>query len=186
MPAQQLGIAVDGTTGLASSAAMGTGAGKPSNPLTGVTASAPVTLTTTTGGLTLGARVTASGQTVTLTSAGTITQTAAGAITAATLTGSSSGGVALSTATNAIDSIGGFTPSGDFKLDDGATPLQFTGAFAGAGDTLTLKAGAISQTAAGVITAGTLTGSSSGGVDLSTATNAIGSLGAFARAATSI
>ena len=180
MPAQQLGIAVDGTTGLASSAAMGTGAGKPSNPLTGVTASAPVTLTTTTGGLTLGARVTASGQTVTLTSAGTITQTAAGAITAATLTGSSSGGVALSTATNAIDSIGGFTPSGDFKLDDGATPLQFTGAFAGAGDTLTLKAGAISQTAAGVITAGTLTGSSSGGVDLSTATNAIGSLGAFA------
>ena len=34
--------------------------------------------------------------------------------------------------------------------------LEFTGAFAGAGDTLTLKAGPIGQIAAGVITAATL------------------------------
>ena len=130
-------------------------------------------------GLALTGSIDAGTGTVMLTSAGTITQTAAGAIIAATLTGSSSGGVDLSTATNAIGAIGAFTPSGDFKLNDGATPLQFTGAFAGAGDALTLKAGAISQNAAGVITAATLTGSSSGGVDLNTATNAIGAIGVF-------
>ena len=118
------------------------------------------------------------GDTLTL-KAGAITQTAAGAITVATLTGSSSGGVDLSTATNAIGAIGAFTPGGNFYLNDGATPLQFIGAFAGADDTLTVKAGAISQTATGVITVATLTGSSSGGVDLSTATNAIGAIGTF-------
>ena len=179
LPTQQLGISVDPITGLASSAAMGTGAGKPSSPLTGVTASAPVALTTTMGGLTLGAGVTASGETVTLSSAGAITQTAAGVITAATLTGSSFGAVDLSTASNAISALGAFTPGGDFKLNNGATALQFTGAFAGAGDTLTLTAGPITQTAAGGIMAATLTGSSSGAVDLSTASNAIGALGAF-------
>ena len=118
------------------------------------------------------------GDTLTL-NAGAISQTAAGVITVATLTGSSSGGVDLSTATNAIGTLGAFAPGGNFNLNDGETPLQFTGAFAGAGDTLTLNAGAISQTAAGVITAATLTGSSSGGVDLSTATNAIDAIGAF-------
>ena len=66
-------------------------------------------------------------------------------ITAATFTGSSSGAVDLSTASNAIGALGAFTPGGDFKLNDGATALQFTGAFAGAGDTLTLTAGPISS-----------------------------------------
>ncbi|MBS0558721.1 MAG: filamentous hemagglutinin N-terminal domain-containing protein [Proteobacteria bacterium] len=118
------------------------------------------------------------GHRLTLTS-GAVSQTAAGAITVGTLTGTSTGGVDLGAASNAIGSLGAFDPGGDFTLNDGATPLQVAGAFQGGGHTLTLDAGAISQTASGVIVAGTLSGSSAGAVDLGTATNAIAALGPF-------
>jgi fibronectin-binding autotransporter adhesin len=121
----------------------------------------------------------AAGHTLSL-AVGPVTQTASGAITAGTFTGSSSGAVDLGTATNAISALGAFTPGGNFTLNNGANALQFTGAFAGGGDTLTLTVGSITQTALGAITAGTLTGSSSGSVDLRAAGNAIATLGAFA------
>jgi filamentous hemagglutinin family protein len=118
--------------------------------------------------------------------AGPITQTAA--ITAGTLTGSSTGAVDLSTATNAIANLGPFTAVGSFALNNGTNAIQITapvsvaGVPISAGTTpglMSLTAGAITQTAAGVITTGALTGASSGAVNLSTATNAIDSVGSF-------
>ena len=108
---------------------------------------------------------------------GAITQTPAGTITAGELTGSAAG-VNLNTATNDIATLGPFTPGGDFTLNNGAHPLEFVGAFAGAGDTLTLTAGTITQTPTGAITAGELAGTAAG-VDLNTATNDIATLGPF-------
>jgi filamentous hemagglutinin family protein len=201
LPALQLGVAVDATTGLASSAAMATGTGKPGNPLSGVTTAAPLTLTTTTGGLTLDADVTATGSTATLNSAGTITQPG-GVITAFTLTGSSVGGATL-TKINAVGTLGPFDDTGignttGFSFTDGQAlnttgvvsstgPLTLTTTVGGltlggdvtaSGQTVTLaSAGAITQTA-GSITAATLTGSSVDGATL-TLDNAVGTLGPF-------
>ena len=118
--------------------------------------------------------------------AGPITQTAAGTITAANLGVGSSGAVDLSTATNAIGTLVPYSVNGDFKLNNGITPL-FINSFLNVGaNTVALTAGPITQaantgstTSGAPITAGTLTGSSSGAVDLSTVSNAIGNLGAF-------
>jgi filamentous hemagglutinin family protein len=120
------------------------------------------------------------GQTMTLTT-GALSQTAAGIVTAQELTGSAAG-VDLSTASggNDIATLGPFAPGGNFNLNNGANPLQIVGAFSGAGDTLTLTTGALSQSAAGIVTAQELTGSALG-VDLSTASggNNISTLGPF-------
>jgi filamentous hemagglutinin family protein len=203
LPAQQLGVAVDGTTGLVSSAPMATGTGNPSNPLTGVTATGggDIAVKTTTGGLTLSSNVTAVGETVTLTSAGAINQTA-GVITAAILTGSSVGGATL-TQGNAVGALGPFSDTGTgntpgLSLTDGQAlqtaglvsstgPLALTtttgcltlgGDVTASGQTVTLtSAGAISQTG-GLITAATLTGSSVDGTTL-TQGNAVSTLGPF-------
>jgi filamentous hemagglutinin family protein len=110
---------------------------------------------------------------------GTITEGGVGSVETGLLTGSASGGVTLDGGNN-IAQLGAFAPGGNFLLNNGANPLAIVGAFAGAGDTMTLNAGNISQSAAGVITAATLTGSATN-VDLATATggNQIGTLGNF-------
>jgi filamentous hemagglutinin family protein len=117
-----------------------------------------------------------SGQTLTL-NTGALSQSAAGVVTAGELSGSAAG-VNLGTASNDIATLGAFTPGGNFTLNNGANAMQIVGAFSGAGDTLTLTTGALSQSAAGVVTAGELTGSAAG-VNLGTATNDIATLGAF-------
>jgi filamentous hemagglutinin family protein len=169
---------------------------------TGVLSSTgPLALTTTAGALTLGGALMANGQTVTLTSAGPISQQA-GIITAATLTGGSVGGATLDN-TNAIGTLGPFSDTGagnatGLSFTDGQAlqtaglvsstgPLSLTtttggitfgGDVTASGQTITLtSAGAIAQTN-GVITAGSLTGSSAGNTTLNDA-NAIGVLGAF-------
>ena len=116
------------------------------------------------------------------TTGGGVTQTAGGAINATTLqsSGTVAGTVALTDGTNSIANLSQFTVTGgDFSLSNGSTALGITGPIAAVGHTLALNAGPITQTAGGAITAGTLTGSSSGAVDLSAATNAVTSLGAF-------
>jgi filamentous hemagglutinin family protein len=157
--------------------------------------------------LTLGGDVTAGSQTVTLISAGTIAQSG-GIITAGTLTGSSAGGATLGDL-NHIGSLAGFanTGTGGLSLTD-ANPsglVVTAGVDAGSGDLSLTTAGGLTlganltagtpggtQTATlisagtiyqsgGIITAGTLTGSSAGGATLNDA-NRIGTLAAFANA----
>ena len=80
-------------------------------------ASGPVTLTTTAGGLNLGGDLTTSANTVTLNSAGAITQSS-GIITAATLTGGSVGDATLAQA-NVINTFGPWmTISGSLTFAD--------------------------------------------------------------------
>ena len=128
----------------------------------------PITLTTTGAGsnLTLGAAVTATGNTVTLTTTGagsnvmlqaavtaasavtldatgTIDQTA-GVITAATLTGVSVGGASL-TGQNLVGSLGPFTDTGA-----GSTGIAFTDAQAlGTAGTVSSASGPIALTTTG-------------------------------------
>jgi filamentous hemagglutinin family protein len=139
--------------------------------------------------------------TATLTSADAISESGSGAISAGTLTGSSSGTVTLN-GSNQIADLGAFTTSGGaFALTDTAG-LTVTGAVdSGAGDlnltttgtgngisiqntltttgTATLtSADVISESGSGAISAGTLTGSSSGDATLN-GSNQITNLGAF-------
>ncbi len=88
------------------------------------------------------------------------------------------GPLTLTTPGNAIAYLGAFTATGPFTLDDGSNALEIVGPFSGAGQTLTLNAGPITQSAAGGITAGTLTGTASF-LNLTTATNAIDAIGPF-------
>ncbi|HWU78023.1 MAG TPA: hypothetical protein VN043_16110, partial [Rhodanobacter sp.] len=137
------------------------------------------------------------GNTVTLEAGRDISQTA-GAITAGTLNGSSVGSTTLNGA-NLIGTLGSFTAA-NFALtnaqalavsgpvDGGASTaltttagdLAINGAVKGTTTTLT-SAGAISEGAGGVITAGTLNGSSVGSTTLNGA-NMIGALGSFTAA----
>ncbi|OOG61229.1 hypothetical protein B0E46_14590, partial [Rhodanobacter sp. B04] len=156
---------------------------------------ANVSLTTTAGDLAINGAV--SGTTTMLTSAGAITEGANGAITAGTLTGSSVGSTDLDGA-NHVDVLGAF--NADFSLTNAQTltvtgPLNggpsvtltttagdliIDGAINGTTTTLT-SAGAITEGAAGVITADTLMGSSLGATTLNGA-NLIGTLGSFSAA----
>ena len=90
-----------------------------------VSSTGPLSLTTTTGGITFGGDVTASGQTITLTSAGAIAQTG-GVITAGSLTGSSAGNTTLNDA-NAIGTLGAFTVNGETLVLNNAAPLTIDG-----------------------------------------------------------
>jgi filamentous hemagglutinin family protein len=112
---------------------------------------AALNLKTTTGDITLGFNVTATGQTLTLTSAGAISQTG-GVITAGTLTGSSTTTTSLTHA-NAITNLGTFTTSGAFSLDNTVTLTQTAGTIldAGAGD-IAIDNGGAAFTQSGTIT----------------------------------
>ena len=147
LPAQQLGVAVDPTTGLAGSASMTSSGNLPSNPLAGATAigGGTVAVTTTAGNLTLADNVTASGETVTLTAVGTIDQTA-GVITAGTLTGSSIGGATLPDG-NLVTSLGAFTDTGA-----GSTGIAFSNAQAlGTTGTVSSVSGPVALTTTGTV-----------------------------------
>jgi len=153
---------------------------------------ASTTLTTTAGDLAINGAL--SGTTTTLISAGAITEGAGGNITANLLTGHSVGNATLD-GNNHINILGSF--SADFSLTNGQTltvegPLDggpsvaltttagdliINGAVSGVTTTLT-SAGAISEGAGGSITAGTLTGSSVGNINL-LGTNQVAALGAF-------
>ncbi|THD04853.1 beta strand repeat-containing protein, partial [Rhodanobacter lindaniclasticus] len=152
-------------------------------------------LTTTAGDLAITGAV--KGTTTTaLTSAGAITEGAGGVITAGTLTGSSAGSTTLN-GLNHIGTLGNFSAAG-FSLvnaqalavtgtvDGGASTtltttagdLAINGAVKGTTTTTLTSAGAITEGAGGVITAGTLAGSSTGSTTLLQA-NQVGTLGAF-------
>ena len=144
------------------------------------------------------------GGTVDLTSASTLSESAAGSIVAATLNARATGANTL-TGANRVASLGVFTNggSGDLAFTDKATDLTVTTSLdSGAGDIVLttnqsgiltisadlttdahhqvalLSAGILKQ-AAGVITTGTLTGSSVGGASFDNSANAIGTFGGF-------
>ncbi len=129
-----------------------------------------------------------------------IAQRPAGIITAGTLTGDSGAGAAeFSAATNLVTDLGPFTTATGFALNDGVPLLTVIGAIHGGPSvtlmntgslaidaaidptsTVTLDADGISQTAAGIITAGTLTGDAgTGAADLGIALNLVTDLGPF-------
>ncbi len=156
-----------------------------------------LTLTTTGGNSDLILSSNVTGNKVTLAAGRTLNQTA-GVIEATTLTGSSVGDTTLDGA-NLIGTLGSFTAAGFaltnaqslavFGAVDGGTSTSLTtttgdlainGAVNGSTITLT-SAGAISEGAGGVITAGTLSGSSVGNTVLNGA-NQIGTLGSFSAA----
>src|SRR6185437_10597502 len=164
-----------------------------------------VTLTTKSGGdLNLTGNVTATALTGTIDFevAGTITQTG-GNLTADTLRGNSNNGVTLDGANNVIAHLGPFINNGpgSIALTDNASltvggavqssTADLTLTITGAGHNLVLDnnitaggtvalnvAGAITQNAGSIITAASLTGSSTGGTALDQA-NQIAALGGF-------
>jgi len=139
-----LGVALD-ASGFAGTSVLPGGTGLPSDPLSGVTTSAALTIGDT-GGLTLAAGLTAPGQTVTLgVNGGGITQTA-GIITAGTLDGGAATSIALNDS-NAIATVTGFAALDGLSLADGID-LTVTGAVSG-------------ETRTAITTTGTLTVSGS-------------------------
>ena len=108
-----------------------------------------------------------------------LTESGSGVITAGSLTGTFPNDVSLLANPNAITSLGSLSLGGNFLLNDGTVALNLTNALNASGHTIRLDAGSLSQTAAGVITAATFTGSTTGTANLSTANNAIVNLGAF-------
>jgi filamentous hemagglutinin family protein len=158
-----------------------------------------VGLVNTTGSLAIDSGVTGPGA-VTLDAATGITQTAAGIITATSLTGSAGSGAAdLSAAPNVVPLLGPFTATTGFAFNDVTPTLTVAGAVNGGTGvsltntgnlvinnpvsgtgTVTLDANGISQSGAGVVTAGTLTGSAgNGAASLANATNLVTNLGPF-------
>ena len=157
-----------------------------------------VTLTTTAGDLVISGAIT--GTTTTLKSAGAISEGAGGSIFASTLNGQSAGATSLN-GTNHIGTLGSFRAS-NFSLTN-AQALTVGGSVSGgastaltttagdlaindavSGTSTTLKsAGAISEGAGGVITAGTLSGQAAGTTTLGSATrrinNMVSTLGNF-------
>lgn len=179
-------VAITDSKALAVSGPVNAGSGSTNN----------LTLTTTSGGLGVNGALT--GATVALNSAGAITQGSGGSVNATTLTGSSNGGTTLS---GQFGTLGNFsnTGAGNLSLSDAAAlsvtgtvsssnalnltttgsghAMTLTGALSGTSVALTAT-GAISQTAGSIITP-TLTGSSSGNVNLAATGNQIGTLGSF-------
>jgi fibronectin-binding autotransporter adhesin len=138
-----------------------------------------LTLTTTggTGKIAIKQTIT-SGATVDLVSAGEILQSSAGIITASALEGSSGGNTTL-TAANQIGSLGAFTNTGgNFALTDDQN-LAITGTLDAGTHKATLKdTGTLGESGAGLIEAGILRGTSTGGATLNGA-NAIADLDGF-------
>jgi filamentous hemagglutinin family protein len=139
-------------------------------------ASTGLSLTVTGLGHTLGLGSTLSGTSVTLSSPGAIDQTA-GKISATDLAAvSSAGSIGLGLGANAFGTITTINAATTATLNDGQG-FAIAGPVNGTSVSLT-SAGTISQGTGGVITATSLTGSAAAAVAL-TATNEIGTLGAF-------
>ena len=81
--------------------------------------------------------------------------------------------------TNSIASLGALTAANGITLNNQGAALTLTAPVNAGAGVLTLNVGDVQQTAAGVVTAGVLAGSSTGRVDLTGATNVIGALGGF-------
>jgi len=177
-----LGVAVNADS-IATTAAIPSGTGLSSNPLSGVTASGPLTIGAT-GGLTLADNVTAPGQTITLgVNGGGITQTA-GIITAGTLTGGATGSIALNDS-NAISTVSGLVAQNGLSLADGidltvsnavsgqtSTTIRTTGTLTVTGSVLDTGAGTISLTGGSIAITNTgLVDDSGTGTTTLTATN---------------
>ena len=170
-------------------------------PVTDSGTGAGVSLTTTTGGITLAGAINAAGDTLTLISAGSIVQTG-GSIDVAALSGSAATSANLTQAGNLVGAVGGFATAAGLALTDNealtvngpvtdsgigqtvalTTPtggITLNGVITAANDTLDLvSAGAISQSG-GSINVATLTGSAVTGASLQVATNLVGTLAAF-------
>ena len=145
--------------------------------ISGFTATGGVLLNDGTTALTLTGPLNAGGATVNITAASFIET--GGTLTAGLLTGSTAGATTLATTVgNNINDLGPYASGGSFSLTDSA-PLRLVGALNAGANTVTLNATSLSQTSAGIITAGTLAGTMAGVTDLSTATNAIVNLGPF-------
>jgi hypothetical protein len=164
-------------------------AGQPGNGLNGqeigVNTTSDINLVTRNSGsnLTLAGIVSAPGHMVTLTSAGTIAEQSNATITAGTLTGSSAGNASFAQPGNLVANLGAFTTTtggnnGNFALTNGQA-LNITGLLnTGTGAVTLTSAGTIAEPAGGLITAGTLTGSSAGGASLTQA-NQVATFGPF-------
>ena len=148
---------------------------------TGVVSSAgDLTLTTTgaSSNLTLAGNLSAPDHMVTLSSAGTLTEQTGVAITAGTLTGSSAGNASFAQPGNLVANLGAFATTtggsnGDFSLTDGQA-LNIIGLLkTGTGTAMLNSAGSITEPAGGLITAGTLSGSSVGGASLTQANQVV-------------
>ncbi|PMQ03788.1 Heme/hemopexin-binding protein [Dyella sp. AD56] len=129
------------------------------------------------GALAINGALNSGAATTTLNVTGTITEGAGGSITAGTLAGSSTGSTTLLSLANNITALGGFSAS-EFSLNNSGA-LAINGALnSGTGTTTLNVIGAITESAGGSITAGTLAGSSTGSTTLGQANN-ITALGNF-------
>src|SRR5204863_539348 len=148
MPAFQLGVAVDATTGQVSSFAM---TGAPSNPLAGLTTTGLTSVSA--GALTIASNIAAPGQTVTLTSTGPISENADAIIIAGALTGSSVGGATL-TSDNLVDFIAPWSNTDELFSFTNAQPLTTTGTISSTGGiALTTTGPDADLTLAGILSA---------------------------------
>jgi filamentous hemagglutinin family protein len=199
--AAHLGVAANAVTDLGAFTAgqgFGLNDATPKLTVTGAVDGGTSVYLVTTGSLAINAPITASG-TVDLVGNG-IAQTAAGTITAGTLTGNAGTGAAhLGIAANAVTTLGAFTADQGFGLNDAVPLLTVAGAVHGgpavylvntgslalnapitASGLVDLVGNGIAQTAAGVITASTLTGNAgTGAAHLGIAANDVTTLGSF-------
>ena len=162
--------------------------GLASDPLTAPSASAaPVTITLTStpgnppGTLSIGdaaaPNTVLAGSTVTLGATGPIVQAPTSSIVANQF--SATGDSVVLQGTNSIATLGALTAANGITLNNAGAALTLTAPVNAGAGVLNLNVGDVQQTAGGVVTAGVLAGSSTGRVDLTGATNAIGSLGGF-------
>lgn len=114
---------------------------------------------------------------LTLTSPDRILQPGGG-IATPLLTGSAVGDVTL-TGANAITGLGSFNTLGNFTLADGGSALNLSGPLNVGASTVRLTAGSLSQTLSGIITAGVLTGATTGRANLGVAANQVTLLSDF-------
>ena len=117
------------------------------------------------------------GSTVTLGTTGAIVQAPTSSIVANQF--SATGDSVVLQGTNSIASLGALTAANGITLNNQGAALTLTAPVSAGTGVLNLNVGDVQQTAAGVVTAGVLAGSSTGRVDLTGAANAIGSLGGF-------
>jgi fibronectin-binding autotransporter adhesin len=140
--------------------------------------SGPLSITVGTP-LTVTGTIDATGQTLSLSNTGGGIDAAGAVIKAATLAGSSTATADFTNAANAIGNLGNFTnTAGPTSITD-AMPLSVTDTVDGSGQTLTIIDTGGGITAAGIVKAGTLSGSSTGAANFSNSNNRISTLNTF-------